>query len=157
MSTDEPCVLCHCCIQGELLMQRRSKFKDTYPGMWDVSVGGHMTAGDDSLLTAKKETAEELGINFNDTDLEFLFTIATSAQGSTERHGNFNCNEYKDVYMLRYNGGLAEIHFSEGEVEEVRWEPYDQVEQRLTSNDAAYIPRPTDYVTGLFTAVRDRL
>jgi 8-oxo-dGTP pyrophosphatase MutT (NUDIX family) len=31
-------------------------------GYWDVSVGGHMTAGDDSLLTATKETGEELGI-----------------------------------------------------------------------------------------------
>jgi isopentenyl-diphosphate Delta-isomerase len=39
-------------------------------GYWDVSVGGHMTAGDDSLVTATKETAEELGIEVKPEQFE---------------------------------------------------------------------------------------
>lgn len=42
-------------------MVGRSEFKDTNPGRWDVSSAGHITHGDGSLDTAKKELEEELG------------------------------------------------------------------------------------------------
>ena len=31
---------------ARVLLQRRSEHKDTYPGHWDVSVAGHVEAGD---------------------------------------------------------------------------------------------------------------
>lgn len=68
---------------------------DTFPGMWDVSVGGHFTAGDSSLETAVKETSEELGLCCDETTLRFVCTVATTAAGSTPLHGDFLCNEYK--------------------------------------------------------------
>lgn len=68
---------------------------DTFPGMWDVSVGGHFTAGDSSLETAVKETSEELGLDCDETSLRFVCTVATTATGSTPLHGDFLCNEYK--------------------------------------------------------------
>ena len=63
--------------------------------MWDVSVGGHFTAGDSSLETAVKETSEELGLNCDETSLRFVCTVATTSTGSTPLHGDFVCNEYK--------------------------------------------------------------
>jgi isopentenyl-diphosphate delta-isomerase len=38
--------------------------------MLDVSVGGHITAGDDSLATAVKETREELGLQVSADELK---------------------------------------------------------------------------------------
>ena len=46
--------------QGNLVLQKRSESKDTFPGRWDVSVGGHVTSGDTVMETALKEVEEEL-------------------------------------------------------------------------------------------------
>ena len=39
--------------QGEILLQRRAPDKDTHPNFWDISVGGHLQAGDDPKLKKK--------------------------------------------------------------------------------------------------------
>jgi len=48
--------------RGEILLQKRSDEKDTFPGLWDLSAAGHVSYGDSYLKTAYKELAEELGI-----------------------------------------------------------------------------------------------
>ncbi|CAN0439297.1 unnamed protein product, partial [Laminaria digitata] len=113
--------------QGELILQKRSASKDTFPGMWDVSVGGHFTAGDSSLETAVKETSEELGLDCDETSLRFVCTVATTATGSTPLHGDFLCNEYKDIYLLRYDGPVADLNFDPSEVEDVKLIPMEQL------------------------------
>lgn len=49
--------------KGEILMQKRSKFKDLQPGYYSVAVGGHVTKGESYTNTARREMKEELGIN----------------------------------------------------------------------------------------------
>ena len=34
----------------QVVLQQRSKHKDTHPGLWDVSAAGHIT-GDDEVVT----------------------------------------------------------------------------------------------------------
>ncbi|MEO7423582.1 MAG: NUDIX domain-containing protein [Fibrobacteria bacterium] len=47
---------------GRLLLQKRSLSKDTQPGKWDTSVGGHVGFGQSYEEAARREAAEELGI-----------------------------------------------------------------------------------------------
>jgi len=47
---------------GRLILQRRSKWKGDNSGMWDKTIGGHISSGDTFELTMLKECAEELGI-----------------------------------------------------------------------------------------------
>ncbi|KAL0447650.1 UNVERIFIED_CONTAM: Nudix hydrolase 3 [Sesamum latifolium] len=37
----------------EVLLQRRSDCKDSWPGFWDISSAGHISAGDSSLVSAR--------------------------------------------------------------------------------------------------------
>uniref|UniRef100_A0A2N9IHP9 Nudix hydrolase domain-containing protein n=1 Tax=Fagus sylvatica TaxID=28930 RepID=A0A2N9IHP9_FAGSY len=37
----------------QLLLQRRADCKDSYPGLWDISSAGHISAGDPSLVSAR--------------------------------------------------------------------------------------------------------
>ncbi|KAB2004860.1 hypothetical protein ES319_D11G229900v1 [Gossypium barbadense] len=37
----------------ELLLQKRADCKDSWPGLWDISSAGHISAGDSSLITAQ--------------------------------------------------------------------------------------------------------
>ena len=47
---------------GELLLQKRSRFKDAHPGVWDSSVAGHLDAGEGYAAAAIRELDEEMGI-----------------------------------------------------------------------------------------------
>ena len=50
---------------NQLLMQQRSYQKDTNPGKWDISVAGHVSAGQTSLEAAIREVEEEVGIHIS--------------------------------------------------------------------------------------------
>lgn len=78
--------------------------------MWDVSVGGHFTAGDGSLETAVKETSEELGLSCDEDSLRFVCTVATTAEGDTPLHGAFVCNEYKVRRPVAHAEGSTPLH-----------------------------------------------
>lgn len=45
-----------------LLVQQRSRTKDTWPGAWDCSVGGHYRPGEGLREAVVRELAEELGV-----------------------------------------------------------------------------------------------
>ncbi|MEO5719799.1 MAG: 16S rRNA (adenine(1518)-N(6)/adenine(1519)-N(6))-dimethyltransferase RsmA [Chthoniobacterales bacterium] len=50
---------------GELLLQKRSRWKDRHPEVWDSSAAGHVSAGEEYDATAARELREELGVTTN--------------------------------------------------------------------------------------------
>lgn len=46
----------------DLLLQKQKQTKDSFPGCYDISSAGHISAGDEPLETALRELEEELGI-----------------------------------------------------------------------------------------------
>jgi isopentenyl-diphosphate delta-isomerase type 1 len=74
--------------RGQVLLQRRGLLKDTYPGYWDVSVGGHVGAGESYGDAAAREIREELGIEASLTRLE---KIPACAQTGWEFVELFSC------------------------------------------------------------------
>ncbi|MFA6919115.1 MAG: NUDIX hydrolase [Patescibacteria group bacterium] len=68
--------------RGRIILQRRSKWKGDNQGLWDKTIGGHVTSGDSFELTALKECAEELGIPATIVRPEdFENTVATTELG----------------------------------------------------------------------------
>jgi isopentenyldiphosphate isomerase len=57
--------------QGRLFLQKRSRHKETQPGRWDTSVGGHLRPGEDPAAGARREAREELG--WRGRTLRFLY------------------------------------------------------------------------------------
>ena len=47
---------------GRLYVHRRTDDKDVYPGMYDMTAGGVLAAGETYLEAARRELAEELGV-----------------------------------------------------------------------------------------------
>ncbi len=74
-----------------LLMNLRSREKDTWPMRLDVTVGGHLAAGEDTSH-AYREIHEEIGIEADPGRL--LFLGRRKAIGRTER-------ELQDVFLYR--------------------------------------------------------
>ncbi|MEA5151861.1 MAG: NUDIX domain-containing protein [Oscillospiraceae bacterium] len=77
LSPGERCLVAHLCLfdsRGELLIQRRSAEKKRYPGCWDLSAGGFVRSGEDSLQAVLRETREELGLKLRAQELSFILT-----------------------------------------------------------------------------------
>jgi len=49
--------------KNQILLQKRSQHKDTNPGYWAMSVGGHVTHGQTYKQAVQREIKEELGIS----------------------------------------------------------------------------------------------
>jgi isopentenyldiphosphate isomerase len=47
---------------GRLLVHQRAPHKDVWPSRWDVAAGGVVTAGEEWADAARRELAEELGV-----------------------------------------------------------------------------------------------
>src|SRR3989344_7121738 len=58
--------------EGKLLLQKRAQDKDTYPGFYTVSAGGHVLKGQDYKEAAQRELYEELMISGK---LEYIDTF----------------------------------------------------------------------------------
>lgn len=58
-------------VDDQLLLQKRSRTKDTYPFYWTSSCSGHVTSGNSYEETAKRELKEELGLKVKG-ELTFL-------------------------------------------------------------------------------------
>jgi 16S rRNA (adenine1518-N6/adenine1519-N6)-dimethyltransferase len=80
--------------RGELFLQQRSLAKDDFPGAWDSSSAGHVSAGDDYAPTVFREVAEELGVELEEAPIE-LFRLDA---------GEETAWEFCRVYLARHEG-----------------------------------------------------
>ncbi len=65
----------------ELFLQKRSRTKDRDPGLWSISVGGHVTYGQSYEEAATRESKEELGLV---APVTFVKKIMISSPEETE-------------------------------------------------------------------------
>ena len=66
---------------GELLLQKRSRWKDRHRNLWDSSAAGHVGAGEEYDGSAVRELQEELGIT---TPLRRIAKLAASEETGQE-------------------------------------------------------------------------
>lgn len=101
----------------EFLWQKRSEKVDRYPGDYDISAGGHVNLGETLVEAAIRETREEIGVKIEAKDLQFMIEAP------------FNRNRFAWVYAVDFTGRKDEFEFDDGEVSEVRWVPYEEMEK----------------------------
>ena len=82
--------------QGRLYLQRRARTKDTNPGLWDTSVGGHVSAGETVPQALAREAREELSILAGDARPLYGFLY----EGSFE-------SEYARCFALTWTGPIT--------------------------------------------------
>ncbi|MBQ6222780.1 MAG: NUDIX domain-containing protein [Solobacterium sp.] len=121
----------------EVLLQKRSRNKDSFPGRYDTSSAGHIQAGDEPLPSAIREFKEELGIEARPEELAFAGTFRIKYE--KEFYGRiFKDNEVAFVYVYQKEVDLQDIHVQEEEVENVAWFALDDVYQACLRKDDAY-------------------
>jgi|SRR2546429_3819557 len=102
--------------KGQILCQQRSMKKDANPGKWQSFFGGHLKAGQTYESNASAELNEELGL---DIKVEDLVPIRNSKDEDVKHFGQ--------VYLVKWNGDIGDLHFNDGEVEQVKWMYGDEI------------------------------
>lgn len=106
--------------KGELFLQKRSKTKDICPGMWSISVSGHVDHGESYETAAIREMKEEIGLS---SALQFLDKYII--HGETE-------NEFSAIYRTVANGPfhLDPVEIEKGNfftLDAIKKEKWDQL------------------------------
>lgn len=134
----------HICLfnsRGQLLIQQRQSFKDGWPNLWDVTVGGGVRAGETSQQGAHRELLEELGL-----DVDFSGTVP--AFSSTFTRG------LDDIYIVHMEPELSQLHLQEEEVQAVRWAGKDEILSMI--DDETFIPYVKELIEYIFYRSKNR-
>ena len=78
-------------VDRTLLLQRRSAHKDTHPGKWDTSIGGHVSWGQSYEEAARREALEELGLALAPEELTYLYALRYRGAAESENVATWLC------------------------------------------------------------------
>lgn len=108
--------------KGNLLLQQRAASKLIYPLLWDVSVAGHINAGETIENGLIRETKEELGI---DIKKEQLLKIGVFESFQSYPNG-ITDNEFHNTYIAKIQMSISNIEIQVDEVEAVKFITIDE-------------------------------
>ncbi len=132
----------------EILLQKRSQNKDSYPGKLDISCAGHVPSGLDYDENALKELSEELGIKADISSLKRIGVFRTSKKA--EFYGKpFHDEQLSAVYIYELYIESADIKYQKEEIENVLWMGADEILKRLSAGDSAFCLNPERFKTVL--------
>jgi len=109
---------------GKMLVEKRSKKKETYPGYYNAGVSGHVMAGETYDDAAVRELREETGIE----GAKPVFVAKVKATRKT-------LNTFLHVYELHYDGTIVN---NPSEAELFEWMSLDEI--RVRSKNEPFVP-----------------
>ena len=121
----------------QVLLQKRSLEKESFPGLYDTSSAGHIPAGSEPLPSALRELSEELGIAARPDQLAFAGTFRIRYEKVF--HGKpFRDNEFTSVYVYREPVALEALTLQPGEVDEACWFDLEEVRAEIVVSRARF-------------------
>ncbi|ARV14738.1 NUDIX hydrolase [Polaribacter sp. SA4-12] len=100
----------------KIVLQKRALTKKVFPGLWDISVAGHVGAGEEILTSAKREVFEEIGLQIEDRD---LIKIGTRIHQVSHANG-IQDNEHHHVFIAELKVPLSKLTMQKEEVDDIK-------------------------------------
>jgi len=130
--------------KNEILLQQRSEKKEKNAGMWDISVAGHISAGQDSLSAAAREINEEvsvlLGYRTEIKDFRYMYCFRKEQKFSEDMIER----QFYDFFILRTSGlDDKTIYFKTEEVQAVKFVSLTELQKMIDENKI--VDRPEIY------------
>jgi len=129
---------------ADVLLQKRSRNKDTFPGCYDISSAGHILSGEDFLDTALRELWEELGIKARPEELHFLFLHRQEVDMNAYGKPYYD-REISAVYAYVRDISLEELHLQKEEVDFVCWMDFEEYQRHLNEKDPQFCIHLDEY------------
>lgn len=92
--------------EHELIVQHRSPSTDTFRGLLDATVGGHVEIGSTDRETALREIKEETGLDARPDDLLFIETMISKTHDPTTGITN---HVLRSIFTCRYPGDVKQL------------------------------------------------
>ena len=103
----------------KILLQKRALTKKVFPGLWDISVAGHVGAGEAIIPTAIREIQEEIGYTIIEKDLH---KIGERKHEISHANG-IQDNEFHHVFIAELNDKMSSLTIDKTEVAEINLFP----------------------------------
>ncbi|MFT4830953.1 MAG: isopentenyl-diphosphate delta-isomerase [Psychroserpens sp.] len=141
--------------KGEILLQQRAASKETYPLLWDISVAGHIGAGEDILPSAIREISEEIGLDVLEKDL-----IKVGVFKSVKKHRvGLTDSEFHHTYICELKVSLDTLKKQESEVKALALLPLSKYIKELQQNSSSkkYVSHDHFYFKTIIDAIENQL
>lgn len=130
--------------KNEVLLQQRSKLKEKNAGMWDISVAGHISTGQDSLSAAAREINEEvnvlLGYKTEIKDFRYMYCYRKEQIFKPD----FIERQFYDFFILRVFGLDDKVlRFQKEEVQAIKFCDLSTIQEMIDNN--LLVERPEIY------------
>lgn len=117
-------------MRDEMLIQRRSPYKPTWPLFWSNTVCTHPYPGESAQASAERRLKEEMGINCSVSE-KFSFTYKEKYDKEYGEH------EIDHVFVGEYSG---EIKPDPKEVTDYKWIKIADLNKDINKNPDKYTP-----------------
>ena len=136
--------------EGNILIQKRSKKKELNPGVWDVSVAGHIKFNENIKKAAKRETYEETGININTKDL-----IKIGVYKSVHIHPTVIDKEFFHTYILKIDENYVDLDYKNNEVDDLKFISIEEMENLIKKeNNKIFIGKNRKYYSDVLQSIK---
>lgn len=130
--------------EGAILLAQRSAKKTIYPLLWDVSVAGHIDAGETIAQAAIRETKEEIGLTIDTIDLHKIGVF----ECFQNYHNGIIDNEFHHTFMCQLEGSLSNTKRQEEEVEALKLvsiHGFETLIRTIGKNKNHFVPSNKEY------------
>ncbi|WP_291960509.1 NUDIX hydrolase [Maribacter sp.] len=129
-------------LEGKILMQQRGKNKDIYPLLWDVSVAGHIGAGESIVNSAVREIEEEIGLCIAPSELDKIGTFK-----SVKNHSKILKDyEFHNTFIATLKLPFSELQKQDSEVEALKLISINEFSKALKDPiKYSYVPHDISY------------
>jgi len=115
--------------KGQVLLQKRSANKKLWPNMWDMTMGGHVLAGEFGFEAGIREAKEELGIELKQNEMIFIGSVI-----STDIKGDIINKHFNEYYITHKDIDITKLELQEEEVSGVKWMDKEEIIARIKNN-----------------------
>ncbi len=113
---------------NQVLMQQRSKTKDKFPNLWDLSVAAHISAGEDAVNALVREFNEEIGMMISKRievkDCRFISSFKNIHHWEDKKLGHIDEHAFYEFFVVYSNIDINDLKFNDGEVQDIKWMSY---------------------------------
>ena len=136
----------------KILLQKRALTKKVFPGLWDISVAGHIGAGEEILASAKREVFEEIGLKLDEKN---LIKIGTRIHQVKHKNG-IQDNEFHHVFIAELKVSIDELTIQKEEVDDIKL--FDLSVLKSTKNlENVLLPRFHEYYCMVYDKIIEYL
>ncbi len=140
---------------GQILLQQRGKDKKTFPLLWDVSVAGHVGAGELIEEAALREVEEEIGLSIKESDLKKIGVFK-----SIQKHSDDLLDyEFQHTFIAELKVSLAQLTKQKSEVADLNLTSLLKFSEETwgLAHTQKYVPHSVEYYKKVIRAIKEKL